>query len=156
METNNEVVRTLNGLLTTELRAINQYFLDAKLAGHWGLEHLRERFREASFNEMRDAEALMDRILLLGGLPNLQRAEPFAVGETVREQLQVAVELEGKAIGQLREAIRSVESEGDEGTATMLRSMLVEEEQHLDWLESQLGLMERIGEAQYLAQQVRA
>jgi bacterioferritin len=156
MEANTEVVRTLNGLLTTELRAINQYFLDSKLAGHWGFEHLAERFREASFQEMKDAEALMDRILLLGGLPNLQRTEPFALGETVREQFDAAIELEDKATGQLRDAIRTVEAQGDEGTATMLRPMLVDEEEHLDWLQAQVALMDRIGEAQYLAQHVRA
>jgi bacterioferritin len=153
---NTEVVRALNGLLTTELRAINQYFLDAKLAGHWGFEHLAARFREASFQEMRDAETVMDRILLLGGLPNLQRAEPFAVGETVREQFQAAIELEGKAIGQLRDAIRLVESQDDEGTATILRALLLDEEGHLDWLQAQVGLIDRLGDAQYLAQQVRA
>jgi len=155
MEAHTEVVRTLNALLTTELRAINQYFLDTKLAGHWGFEHLAERFREASFQEMRDAESLMDRILLLGGLPNLQRMEPFAVGETVREQFDAAIELEAKAAGQLHEAIRSVEAQGDEGTATLLRSMLVEEEEQLDWLTSQVELMDRLGEANYLTQQVR-
>jgi bacterioferritin len=155
MGANTEVVRTLNGLLTTELRAINQYFLDAKLAGHWGFEHLAERFREASFQEMRDAETIMDRILLLGGLPNLQRVEPFAVGETVREQFDAAVELESKAIDQLRDAIRAVETQGDAGTSTLLRSLLVDEEGHLDWLQAQVGLMEQLGDAHYLAQQVR-
>jgi bacterioferritin len=98
----------------------------------------------------------MDRILLLGGLPNLQRAEPFAVGETVREQFEAAVELEGKAIGQLRDAIRLLEGKDDEGTATMLRALLLDEEEHLDWLQAQVGLIDRLGDAQYLAQQVRA
>ncbi len=104
---------------------------------------------------MRDAEALADRILLLGGLPNFQRMEPFAAGENVREQLEAAEGLESDAIGQLQKAITEAERLGDEGTAHLLRSMLVEEEQQLDWLRTQLELMRTIGEANYLAQQVR-
>jgi bacterioferritin len=154
METNPEVVRLLNGLLTTELRAINQYFLDSKLAAHWGLEHLAEEYRDASFEEMRDAEQLMDRILLLGGLPNLQRADPFSVGETVLEQLQLAGQLEAKSVEQLHAAITGAEAAGDKGTALMLQEMLVEEEQQLDWIETQLGLIDRVGEANYVTQKI--
>ena len=156
MEANADVVRALNGLLTTELRAINQYFMDCKLAEHWGLEQLAKEYRDASFEEMRDAEALMDRILLLGGLPNLQRAEPFATGETVPEQLHLAGELESKAIDQLRAAITLAEEANDDGTANMLRDMLGDEEEQLGWIETQLTLIERVGEANYLAQKIRA
>jgi bacterioferritin len=154
MEVNTEVIKLLNGLLTTELRAINQYFLDSKLASHWGLDRLADEYREASFEEMRDAEQLMDRILLLGGLPNLQRVEPFAVGETVTEQLRLAGELEAKAVSQLRDAINGAEAAKDQGTALMLRNLLLEEEGQLDWVEAQLGLIERIGEANYLSQKI--
>jgi bacterioferritin len=156
MESSTEVVRLLNGLLTTELRAINQYFMDCKLAVHWGFEHLGEKFREASFEEMRDAETLMDRILLLGGLPNLQRVEPFAVGETVVEQLEEARGLEAKAIEQLRAAITASESASDLGTAAMLQEMLPGEEEQLGWIETQLELIEKVGEQNYLAQQIRS
>jgi bacterioferritin len=156
VENNAEVVRLLNGLLTTELRAINQYFLDSKLAAHWGYGHLAESFRSASFEEMRDAESLMDRILLLGGLPNLQRVEAFTTGETVPEQLAAARDLEAKAVGQLATAIGETERLGDEGTAHLLRTMIVEEEQQLDWLTTQLELIDQVGEANYLAQQIRA
>jgi bacterioferritin len=155
MEASSEVVKALNGLLTIELRAINQYFLDCKLASHWGFEYLAERFHDASFEEMRDAEKLMDRILLLGGLPNLQRTEPFTTGENVPEQLQGASALETKAIEALHAAIRTAEDHGDDGTATILRAMLVEEEEYLGWLETQLSLIDNLGEAQYLALQVR-
>jgi bacterioferritin len=155
MEASREIVRLLNGLLTTELRAINQYFLDSKLAEHWGFEHLAQRFRDDSFEEMRDAEKLMDRILLLGGLPNLQRMDPFATGETVAEQFVAAQELETKAIEQLRDAIQEAEKSGDEGTALMLRTMIPEEEGQLDWLTTQLELIDRLGDANYLAQQIR-
>jgi bacterioferritin len=156
VENTAEVVRLLNGLLTTELRAINQYFLDSKLAAHWGYEHLAESFRSASFEEMRDAESLMDRILLLGGLPNLQRVEAFTTGETVPEQLAAARDLEAKAVGQLTSAIGDAERVGDEGTAHLLRTMIVEEERQLDWLTTQLELIDQVGEANYLAQQIRA
>jgi bacterioferritin len=151
-----KVVKLLNGLLTTELRAINQYFLDSKLAEHWGYEHLAEKLREASFAEMKDAEELMDRILLLGGLPNLQRVEAFKTGETPREQFGLAIELETKTVSQLHEAIPEADRGGDQGTAEMLRRILLEEEKQLDWFETQLQLLERLGEANYLAQQVRS
>jgi bacterioferritin len=150
------VVKALNGLLTTELRAINQYFLDSKLAAHQGFEHLAEEFRKASFEEMNDAEELMDRMLLLGGLPNLQRVDPFATGETVTEQFKLALELETKAVGQLHDAIGTAEKAGDQGTAAMLADMLVEEEGQVDWLRGQLGLIDKLGEGPYLAQQIRA
>jgi bacterioferritin len=156
MEGNKEVVRALNGLLTIELRAVNQYFLDYKLAAHWGYEHLAQKFHDASFEEMRDAEKLMDRILLLGGLPNLQRSEPFTTGETVPEQFSAAIELETKAVEQLHSAIRTVEEQGDDGTASMLRAMLLEEEEYLGWLETQVSLIEQLGEVQYLAGQIRS
>jgi bacterioferritin len=150
------VVKLLNGLLTTELRAINQYFLDSKLAEHWGYEHLAEKFREASFEEMNDSEKLIDRILLLGGLPNLQRVEPFATGEVPREQFTLAIELETKALAQLREAIPVTEEVGDHGTGELLRLMLVGEEKQLDWLTTQVQLMDDLGDAVYLSQQVRS
>jgi bacterioferritin len=154
MEANREVVKLLNGLLTTELRAINQYFLDHKLASHWGLARLAEEYRAASFDEMRDAERLMDRILLLGGLPNLQRVDPFAAGETVPEQLRLAGQLEEKAVGQLHAGISGAEAVGDQATALMLQEMLTGEERQLDWIEAQLGLIERVGEANYLSQKI--
>ena len=156
LEGNAEVVRSLNALLTTELRAINQYFLDSKMAGHWGLEGLEKEFRDASFEEMRDAESLMDRILLLGGLPNLQRTDAFSVGETVAEQFELAAMLETKAIEQLHDAIASADELGDQGTSLMLRGMLIEEEGQLDWAETELALIARVGEANYMSQKMRA
>jgi bacterioferritin len=156
METSSEIVKLLNGLLTTELRAINQYFLDSKLAAHWGYGQLAKELRDASFEEMNDAEALMDRILLLGGLPNLQRVEAFTAGEDVQEQFHLAGELEAKAIEQLHAGINEAETSGDHGTAQMLREMLVEEERQLEWIETQLGLIETVGEANYLSQKINA
>ena len=155
MATKADVVRSLNSLLTTELRAINQYFMDSKLSEHWGLHQLAKEFRDASFEEMRDAEELMDRILLLGGLPNLQRMEPFATGETVPEQFHLAGELESKAIAQLHAAIDESVAAGDQGTSLMLQEALVDEEAQLDWIEAQLALIEKVGEANYMSQKIR-
>jgi bacterioferritin len=152
---NSRVVEVLNGLLSTELRAINQYFTHAKICENWGFERLATKFREASMEEMKDAEAIMDRVLQLGGLPNLQRFEPFQVGEDVAEQLQLALALESQAAEQVRGAITACEDEGDQGTSTLLRSMLLEEEAQLAWVESQVELMSTLGAAHYLAQQVR-
>jgi bacterioferritin len=103
---------------------------------------------------MRDAEELMDRILLLGGLPNLQRVDPFAAGETVPEQLRLARDLEEKAVDQLHSAIAAAEAASDHATALMLQTMLGEEEKQLDWIEAQLGLIELVGEANYLSQKI--
>ena len=156
METNTRVVDLLNGLLTTELTAINQYFTHAKMCESWGFERLAEKLREASMDEMKDAEALMDRVLQLGGLPNLQRLGSFQVGETVAEQLQLALALEEDAAAQVRAAVVGCEAEGDQGTSTLLRTMLLDEEEQLAWVQAQLELMTQLGEANYLAQQVRA
>ena len=155
MVTNSRVVEVLNGLLTTELTAINQYFTHAKICESWGFERLAAKFREASMDEMKDAEAIMDRVLQLGGLPNLQRLESFQVGEDVAEQLQLAVALESRAAAQVREAVSACEEQGDQGTSTLLRRMLLDEEAQLAWVESQVELMARLGDVNYLAQQVR-
>ena len=155
METNSRVVEVLNGLLTIELTAINQYFTHAKICESWGFERMAAKFREASMEEMKDAEAIMDRVLQLGGLPNLQRLESFQVGENVAEQLQLALKLESRAAAQVREAVSACEEEGDQGASTLLRTMLLDEEAQLAWVESQIELMETLGDVNYLAQQVR-
>jgi bacterioferritin len=152
---NSRVVEVLNGLLSTELRAINQYFTHAKICESWGFERLAAKFREASMEEMRDAEAIMDRVLQLGGLPNLQRLDAFQVGEDVAEQLQLALALETQAAAQVREAVTACEEQGDQGTSTLLRTMLLDEEEQLAWVESQVELMNTLGTANYLSQQVR-
>ena len=138
MKTNSRVVEVLNGLLATELTAINQYFTHAKICENWGFERMAAKFREASMDEMKDAESIMDRALQLGGLPNLQRLESFQVGENVGEQLQLALALEARAAAQLREAVSTCEEQGDQGTSTLLRTMLLDEESQLAWVESQI------------------
>lgn len=148
------VIAALNGLIATELVAVNQYFVHAKLCEHWGYEKLAARLREVSIEEMRDIEAYMDRVLLLGGLPNLQRLDAFQVGEDVPEALDLAIALEARAVEQLRAAVAECERAGDLGTAELLRPKVADEEAQLDWLRTQRGLVERLGEALYLATQV--
>jgi bacterioferritin len=151
-----KVVIALNGLLMTELTAINQYFLHYKMCQSWSLSRLAQSFKDASYEEMRDAEKLAERILDLGGLPNFQRLGSFGVGETALEQLRLALELETGAVAQLTEAIATVEGDKDLATATMLREMIVEEAKQVAWVESQLELAAKIGEQNYLALQAQS
>jgi bacterioferritin len=155
MEFDSQVVELLNELLGIELVAINQYFVHAKMCEHWGYERLAGRFRDASIDEMKDAEALMERVLDLDGLPNLQRLDPFQVGENPVEQLEVAEKLEERAVAQLRKAISACEDADDRGTSTLLRQMLLSEEGQVSWLASQRQLVGQLGQSLYLAQQVR-
>ncbi len=151
-----KVVIALNGLLMTELTAINQYFLHYKMCQSWGLEGLAQSFKDASYEEMRDAEKLAERILDVSGLPNFQRLGSFGVGETALEQLRLALDLEQGAVAQLTEAIATVEGERDLATATLLREMIVEEAKQVAWLEAQLELAAKVGEQNYLALQAKA
>jgi bacterioferritin len=148
------VIESLNGLIATELMAVNQYFVHAKCCEHWGFAKLAEHFREDSIDEMRDIETYMDRVLLLGGLPNLQRLDPFQVAETVPEAIDLALSLEERAVKQLKDAVALCESEDDVGTAEILREKVGDEEEQLDWLRTQRGLLDQLGEGLYLSRQV--
>lgn len=151
MDMADPVVDALNGLIATEMRAVNQYFVHAKCAQSWGYPKLAAKLREISIEEMNDIEVYMDRVLLLGGLPNLQRLDAFTVGENVPEQLDAAITLEEGAIGQLKDAIALCEERGDVGTAELLRPKVADEEAQLDWLRTQRAVLDQIGEALYLA-----
>ena len=151
-----QIIELLNECLTAELTAINQYFVDAKMCGNWGYERLAERFREDSLEEMRDAEAIIERILYLEGLPNLQRLGSVQVGETVPEKLTLALDVEKAAIERLNRGVAACTQSGDHGSGELLEGILRGEEEHADWLEAQLGLIAQVGEANYLAQQIRA
>ena len=151
-----EIVEVLNECLTAELTAINQYFVDSKMCEDWGYERLAHRFRQDSLDEMRDAETLIDRILYLEGVPNLQRLGTVAVGETVGEKLRAALDLEVAAVERLNRGIALCTGRGDNGSRELLQGILEGEEEHADWLETQLALVAQIGEANYLAQQLRA
>ena len=155
MQGNPRIIDLLNRLLSLELRAINQYFLHAKMCENWGYERMAKRLREQSLAEMKDAEELVDRVLYLEGLPNLQRFDAFMVGETVPEQLQLALELESEAVAQISALMAACVEEGDTATREFLAPNLLDEQTHINWIESQLTLVKQLGEANYLTQQVR-
>jgi bacterioferritin len=154
MTGDDEIIELLNDVLTGELTAINQYFVDAKMCANWGYERLASHFRDESIDEMKDADALIERILYLEGLPNLQRLGVVRVGETVPEQLALALDLEREAIVRLNAGIVLCLAKEEAGSRELLEHILKGEESHADWLETQLELIRQIGEAHYLAQQV--
>jgi len=151
-----DVIELLNEVLTAELTAVNQYFLDAKMFENWGYERLGAKFRDESIDEMKDADALIERILYLDGLPNLQRLGTVRVGETATEKLELALDLEKVAIDRLNRGIALCVTNADNGSRELLERILVGEEGHADWLESQLELIRQLGEPHYLAQQIRS
>jgi len=150
-----DIVELLNDVLTAELTAINQYFVDAKMFGNWGYRRLASQFREESIDEMKDADELIERILFFDGMPNLQRLGTVRVGETATEKLQLALDLEREAVERLNRGIALCVERGDNGTRDLLAGILEGEEEHADWLETQLELVRQVGEAHYLAQQIR-
>jgi bacterioferritin len=154
MRGDDEVVELLNEVLTSELTAVNQYFLDAKMFQNWGYERLAKRFRDQSISEMNDAEELIERILFLEGHPNVQRLGSIRTGETASEKLALALDLEREAIERLNRGIARCTARGDNGSRDLLEDTLDGEEDHTDWLESQLELIRQIGDANYLAQQL--
>lgn len=154
MEGSAEVIELLNEVLTAELTAINQYFIDAKMCDNWGLERLGSRFRKESIDEMKDAETLIERILYFEGVPNLQRLGTVQVGEDIPEKLTLALDVEREAIARLTRGIELCYDRGDHGSRDMLEEILNGEEEHADWLETQLGLIASVGLQLYLAQQI--
>lgn len=154
MQGNPQVIELLNDVLTGELTAVNQYFIHAKMMDNWGYDRLASHTRSESIDEMRHAESLIERILFLDGVPNLQRLSPVRVGESVPEQFQVDVELEYAAIKRLNDGIALCVEVGDNATRELLADILVSEEDHTDWLETQLGLVSHLGEVPYLAEQL--
>ena len=155
MKGNEEVLTLLNQLLTNELTAINQYFIHAKMCENWGFQRLYEKIREESIDEMKHADAVITRILFLEGVPNLQRYHKLRVGETVKEQLESDLQVEYSAIQFLNQAIEVSRKTGDNATEDLMSKILVGEEQHTDWLETQLELIRQVGEQNYLAQQMK-
>jgi bacterioferritin len=153
---NPEVIEILNDVLTAELTAINQYFLDAKMFDNWGYGRLGARFRADCIDEMGDADKLIARILYLGGHPNVQRLGAIRVGETPAEKLALALDLERAAIDRLNGGIARCVAASDNGSRELLDHILQGEEEHADWLETQLDLIGRLGDSQYLAQQIEA
>ena len=150
-----KVIEALNDVLTAELTAVNQYFIHAKMSANWGYEHRAEHVRHESIDEMKHAERIIERILYFEGTPNMQRLFPVRVGETVQEQLELDLAVEHEAIPRLNRGIALCVEVGDNGTREMLAEILVSEEEHVDWLETQLETIRQIGMEHYLAQQLR-
>ena len=149
------VIDALNDILTAELTGINQYFLHAKMLGHMGYPRLAAKFRAESIDEMKHADQLIERILYLDGLPNLQKLGRIRIGETVPEMFASDIVLEQEAIPRLNAAIALCVEQADNGTRHLLEQILVSEEDHLDWIETQQGLIEQLGLPQYLSQQLQ-
>jgi bacterioferritin len=147
-----DVLKLLNEQLTSELTAINQYFLHSKMQADWGLTELAEQTRKESFEEMVHAELLTDRILLLDGLPNYQRLFSLRVGQTLREQFEADLQIEVEVVERLRPGITMCREKQDHVSANLFEKILGEEEHHVDYLQTQLALMDRIGEELYIAQ----
>ena len=152
MQGDAEVLKLLNEQLTSELTAINQYFLHSKMQEHWGFTELAKHTRDESFDEMRHAETLTNRILMLNGLPNYQRLASLRVGQTLREQFEADLAIEYEVLARLKPAIVFCREKEDSTTANIFEAIIADEELHVDYLETQLELMNKLGEQLYAAQ----
>jgi bacterioferritin len=150
-----EVVDALNEILTSELTAINQYFIHYKMCENWGYKRLAKKKREESIEEMKHADIVIERILFLEGVPNMQRLSPVSVGEDPIEQHKLDLALELEAFKRLNDAIALCTNAGDNGTRELLERILKEEEESIDWHETQLGLVDTIGRENYLTEHIR-
>ena len=151
-----KVIEFLNKALFNELTAINQYFLHAKMLKNWGLKELAEHEYHESIDEMKHADKLSDRILFLEGLPNFQALGKLKIGENPREVLACDLALELEAVPLLREAIKHCETVGDYNSRKLFADILDSEEEHIDWIETQLSLMDRVGDQNYLSMKMES
>ena len=149
-----EVIEVLNGVLTMELTAINQYFIHYKLCADWGYTKLATKKRSESIEEMGHAERVIDRILMLDGMPNMQRMNPVKVGENPVEQHELDLALELDAVARLNAGIKLAREKSDATTAELLELILADEEDGIDWLETHLHLVSALGKERYLAEQL--
>ncbi len=154
MKGDKQVLKCLNKVLYNELTAINQYFLHSKMLKDWGFESLAKHEYEESVDEMKHADTLTERILFLEGVPNYQDLGKLNIGEDVHEMLKCDLKLEEIAIPDLREGIMVAEKAKDFVSRDLFRSILDSEEEHVDWLETQLGLIEKVGLQNYLQSQM--
>jgi bacterioferritin len=149
-----EVIEALNEVLTAELTAINQYFIHHKMCENWGYQRLSKKKREESIDEMKDADAIIERILYFDGVPNMQRMSPIRVGENPIEQHKLDLAVETEAIDRLNRCIALCRKKGDNGSRELLERILDGEEESADWLEAQLHIVGEIGAERYLAEQI--
>ena len=152
MKAPQEILDLLNEVLTAELTAVNQYFVHAKLCQNWGYTKLGDIARRESIEEMVHAEKVMERILYLDGRPNVERLGEIRIGDTVRAQFESDLQLERAAVDRYNRGIDLCQRLGDHGTREMLAGFLVDEEQHVDWIETQLSVLDALGDQLYLAQ----
>lgn len=154
MKGNQKVIDALNDVLTAELTAINQYFLHARMLQDWGLEKLGKLEYDASIDEMKHADEIIKRILFLEGLPNLQKLGRLRIGQNVEEILKADLEVEMEAVPRLKECIELAEAEKDYVSRQLFTDILESEEHHVDWLETQLNLYNKVGEKNYIQSQM--
>ena len=154
MKGDEEVIRLLNDVLCAELTGINQYFIHAMMCKNWHYKRLAEHSRKESIEEMKHAQEVMERILYLDGVPNMQKYMKINVGQTIPEQHEFDLALEKGAVERLNAGIELARSKGDNGTRALLEKILVEEEEHVDFLEAQLLQIKEMGLPNYLAQQL--
>jgi bacterioferritin len=149
-----KIIAMLNEVLKAELTAINQYFLHAEMCENWGYDRLAEHTRKESIEEMRHAEKLMERILYLDGTPNMSDYFKINIGRDVLSQLKSDLQLEYDAVKRLNDFVEQARQLGDNGSRDLFQHILEDEEEHIDWLEAQLGIVDEVGIQNYLAQQI--
>lgn len=154
MKGHQEVISALKDILTNELTSINQYFLHSRMCADWGYQKLADTFHKEAIDEMKHAQQIIDRILFLEGIPNLQKLHSLNIGKTVKKQFENDLDLENKAIVDLKKAVVTAHQHSDFTSKELLESILSAEEGHVDWIESQLSIINEIGENNYLSQQI--
>ena len=155
MKAKDGIIELLNKLLTANLTAINQYFVHAKMCENWGFEQLHHKIRHRSFDEMKDAEEIMEHTLYLEGVPNMQRLGSVQVGETVPEQFKLDLKAEQEMLKLYTEGVTHCAKVGDYTTRHMLEDMQKDTDAHIDWIETQQELIKQVGLEKYLAEQIK-
>jgi len=155
MKGDRKVIDILNDVLTSELTAINQYFVHGEMCENWGYLRLQHEIRHHSIEEMKHAEEVIERVLFLEGIPNVQRLGKINIGESVAEMFRVDLALEMEAVERLNKGIETCREIGDNNSRHLLEEILEDEEEHIDWIEAQLALIDQVGIQNYLAQQIK-